>query len=205
MASRWRCRPGSCCTARVPADVEAVDRVHIIGGMGAGKTFLARRLGAVLSAPVHEMDLGRDHDAVLAQPRWIAEGIFLWSIEEILDAADVVVWLDLPYRTCVRRIVIRHAVASARRTNRHKGLRKLWKFAWSSRGYWRTAAPRPPTGPTDWAALSRAQTVLTIEPYRSKVVHLRSQRSVDAWLDGFVQTRAAQDGADLGEIPPTSR
>ena len=151
--------------------------------MGTGKTFLARRLGAAISAPAVEMDLGFDLQDTLAKDSWVTEGIYLWQVEPILDAADAVVWLDLPYRTCVRRVVVRHALASARRQNRYRGLRRLWTFAWGSRWYWRTDAPRPPRGPTDWGALSRAQTMTTLEPYGAKVIRLRSRREVMSWLN----------------------
>ena len=161
------------------------ERVHIIGGMGTGKTHLARRLGDRLGAPVYEMDLDFDLDrtAVAGGARWVTEGIFLWQIEPLLEAADVVVWLDLPYRTCVRRIVVRHVVASARRNNRYKGVRRLAAFSWGARAYWKTVRGRSPTGPTDWAALSRAQTTVTLAPFAAKVHRLRSRREVDAWVD----------------------
>lgn len=165
------------------SDLAALDRVHVIGGMGTGKTFLARRLGVVLDAPVYEMDLGIEQSELLDQPRSICEGIHLWDVDDLLDAADVVVWLDLPYRTCVRRVVVRHALASARGDNRHKGLRKLGRFVLASRRYWSEGTPRPPAGPTDWDALTRAQTVLTLEPFGEKLVHLRTRAEVDRWLE----------------------
>ena len=183
-ATRWRAKSAPAELPCMRPDVGRPDRIHIIGGMGTGKTYLGRRLASIMCLRVFEMDLGVDQDELLAQPSWISEGIYLWSIERVLEAADVVVWLDLPYRTCARRIVVRHALASARGNNRHKGLRKLWRFAWTSRRYWQTTTPRPPTGPTDWNALSRAQTVLTLDPHRSKVVRLSSRRAVDAWLSG---------------------
>ncbi|HEV2369150.1 MAG TPA: hypothetical protein VGR90_04705 [Acidimicrobiales bacterium] len=168
-------------------------RVHVIGGMGTGTTYLARRLGTVLRAPVYEMDLGFDARAVLRSKRWVTEGIYLWDIDPVLEAADAIVWLDLPYRTCVQRIVLRHIWASARRQNRHKGLRKLGRFVWSARAYWQTEDPRSPDGPTDWGALSRAQTLGTLQQHMSKTTRLRSQSEVMAWL-GTVSSTAAPGG-----------
>lgn len=161
--------------------------------MGSGKTHLGRRLGTALRAPTYELDLGVDVASVIDQPRWVTEGIYLWRIDAILAAADVVVWLDLPYRTCVRRIVVRHAMASARRNNRYPGLRKLWKFASGSRWYWKTVEPRAPNGPTDYGALTRAQTIVTIEPYWSKVVRLQSPREVHTWFDGLFRNLPQHD------------
>jgi adenylate kinase family enzyme len=154
----------------------------VIGGAGTGKTTLARRIGGLLRLPVHEMDLDFDLGTVLGQRDWVTEGIYLWNVHGLLEAADVVVWLDLPYRTCLRRILVRHFIASARRQNRYRGLRRLWSFASGSRWYWKVSQGRPPTGPTDWGALSRAQTVEVLRPFSAKVVRLRSGREVDAWL-----------------------
>jgi hypothetical protein len=157
--------------------------VHIIGGMGTGKTHLARRLAAALDAPLYEMDLGVDTDAVVQRPSWVTEGIYLWAIDPLLGAADAIVWLDLPYRTCLRRIIVRHATASLRGTNRHKGLRNLWSFASGSRAYWKTAAPQAPKGPTDYGALSRVQTMATLAPHEAKVHRFANQLDVNTWLD----------------------
>jgi len=160
--------------------------------MGSGKTFLARRLGVILQAPVVEMDLGFDAEVALGEERCVTEGIYLWEVEAVLEAADLVVWLDLPYRTCVRRVILRHLWASARGQNRYKGLRRLWRFAWGGRWYWKTTAPRPPTGPTDWGALSRGQTVETLQPYSVKVVRLASRRDVAAWVRGLGEGAVAR-------------
>ncbi len=151
--------------------------------MGAGKTFLARRLGNALQAPVFEMDLALDRDVVLGQQRWVSEGVYLWGVDPLLAAADRVVWLDVPCRTCLRRIVFRHFWLSAKGQNPHRGLRRLWKFGWAARRYWTTTSPRAPTGPTDWDALSRAQTLVVLAPYMDRVVQLRSKRAVISWID----------------------
>ena len=157
-------------------------RVHIVGGMGTGKTWLSLRLGEVLGVPVHELDVGVDLVAVSKDPRWVTEGIFLWGIEPLLSRADAVVWLDLPYRVAVRRIVIRHFRLSLRGQNRYRGLRLIWRFAVGSRSYWTTSPGRRPEAPDDWDALSRAQTLTTLAAHGATVVHLRTRREVLSWL-----------------------
>ncbi|HZU72302.1 MAG TPA: hypothetical protein VE990_05970 [Acidimicrobiales bacterium] len=134
------------------------------------------------------MDAGIDIDSVLATDRWVTEGIYLWDVERVLSAAVAVVWLDLPHRTAVRRIVVRHFWLSARRRNRHRGLRLLWSFARTSGRYW-TDDPRPPEGPTDYGALSRSRTIETLLPYWDKVVVLTSRREVAGWLRGLAAAR----------------
>lgn len=169
----------------VAASQASPGRLHIIGGMGTGKTYLARWISVVLGAPLYEMDVGVDRNAILGKESWVTEGIYLWDVDRILEAADAVVWLDLPYRTSLRRIVIRHVWLSAIGKNRYRGLRKLWSFALSTRRYWKTTEPRPPSGPTDWGALSRAQTIVSLRPYVDKVIRLGSRKEVMSWLAGF--------------------
>ena len=91
----------------------------------------------------------------------------------MLEAADTVVWLDLPrrewvprlLRRTIRRIVRREELwGGNRETIRNAFLRRdgLLRFAWRTYGLRRAAYP--------------------FELSRFHVVRLRSQREVDAWL-----------------------
>lgn len=104
--------------------VEAADRIHIIGGPGAGKSTLAQRLGQALDLPVYPLDtfayegqdfVGRrvensasDANSIAASPRWVTEGIFVGWTDPLLRRADVIVWLDCAgWRQAARRIIAR--------------------------------------------------------------------------------------------------
>ena len=85
-------------------------KIHIIGGAGSGKTTLANLLSDRLSYPCFDLDqIGwRDHhkvflddrieaiEEIISRPNWITEGVFLWWTDALLDAVDVIVWLDIP-------------------------------------------------------------------------------------------------------------
>lgn len=159
----------------------AIRRAHIIGGGGSGKTTLARKLAAKTGLPLVELDFGVDLAALTKEPRWICEGIYLYGLAPILERAEVIVWMDLPRRVAVRRIVTRHVRLSAQRKNAHPGVRRMVKFAWGQREYY-TAPARQPTGPMDWDALSRAATAELLEPWSVKVTRLCSPREVRRWL-----------------------
>jgi adenylate kinase family enzyme len=123
-----------------------VRRVHITGGQGSGKTTLARRIGACLGVPVHDLDLvGWDAQTgaerpldvrlaevhqLAAQPGWVTEGTMLGWADPLFRAADLIVWLDVPWRVAVWRMVQRHVRASLAGNNRHPGVRKLARFIW---------------------------------------------------------------------------
>src|SRR5581483_12138176 len=90
----------------------ALRRVAIMGGAGAGKSTLARALGARLGCPVTHLDrivYGADwapvaDDRVRAEvatlaagPSWVIEGTFAHLFDLILPAADLAVWIEQPW------------------------------------------------------------------------------------------------------------
>src|SRR5947207_9720572 len=93
-----------------------VRRILVVGCPGAGKTHLARRLGAALSLPVHHLD---DHywragwtptpesawtgvvRAMCDGAAWIIDGNYAPSLPRRLARADLVVLVDPGPRACV--------------------------------------------------------------------------------------------------------
>ena len=157
-------------------------RWYITGGAGSGKTTLAARVATILGVPHYDVDRGElpadDEDA------WIVEGAHIWGMDRYVSDADVVVWLDLPARVTIPRIVARHVRLSLRGTNRHPGIRNLFWFATSQPAYYRKPA-RAPLGPTDWDALSRAATHDLLTSNTSEFVWLRTPRQVRRWQRGL--------------------
>lgn len=94
-------------------------KVHVIGPSGAGKTTLAAGLGERLDLPVYALDPIAFTDShwtirplpdkmqavreILQHPGWVVEGGHVGWTEPLLDAADAIVWLDIPLLTTVRR------------------------------------------------------------------------------------------------------
>lgn len=180
--------------------------MYIIGGGGSGKSTLARQLGRTLDVEPFgfDTDVRADRRDLAGRDRWIIEGIFLFGIEPLLDRADLIVWLDLPLRIARRRIIVRHFWLSLLRSNRHRGLRLLWRFVGGLPGYY-TEPPREPRAVDDWDAITRALTVERLEPHMEKVIHLRTPAAVRQFR-ASLHSRSRPDGnVDLRQLMSPAR
>lgn len=105
------------------------DRIAVIGISGSGKSTFARALAAKSGLPLRHADglewmenwterpedkLFAMHAAWLAEPRWIIEGWVDPKRANRLDAADLVIDLDLPGWLCALRVLHRMLAAGKR-------------------------------------------------------------------------------------------
>ena len=173
-------------------------RLHIIGSGGSGKTTLARKLAGHLNAPCYELDhIGyengnaakrslnaryEDVRRISSQPTWVSEGGFVWWVDDLLQSADVIVWLDLHWATCYRRIVMRHIRADIAGNNLHPGFLKMLRFAKGVRPYYLDPVPAVPSAADDDARNNRAAVAQVLSPYSDKVIHCRRPADVAAFL-----------------------
>ena len=101
-----------------------MQRVAIVAtASGCGKTTVGRSLAAILGAPFVELDAihwqagWRELDAddlrqrvapLVAGDAWVIDGSYRGKLGDlVLEAADTVVWLDLPRRVWLPRLVVR--------------------------------------------------------------------------------------------------
>lgn len=183
-------------------------RVHIIGIPGSGKSTLATRIAGRLGVePTDLDDLANPRlDETLAPelrderrweicrlaatriastPVWVTEGIYCGWTDPLLDAADLVVWLDVPAYVAVWRIVRRHASRSLAGENPHKGLRLLTRFAGDVLRDPRRPAATDAELRSNVGANSRATTRDRLGGYPGKVVRCRTGRDVERVLRRF--------------------
>ena len=117
-------------------------------------------------------------DKIVAQPNWITEGVYLWWIDPLLEQADLIIWLDIPYPVTSWRIIKRHIRASLRGNNPHAGLKNLVTFLIGVGEYNYRKHPVTPAGPDDDFSLTRAAVRNELGRHMNKVVHCRSAKDV---------------------------
>lgn len=183
-----------------------VRRVLVIGGPGSGKTTLAAQLAADLGVDAVHLDRAIAHrppsggdattplrdgirvpdeerraqaTAAAARPSWVAEGVYAGWTEPLRDAADLIVWLDLPGHVAALGVAQRQlGLLRTRSGDRYDVggfVRLLRRAAW---GYRR--------GPVATAAALRARdganSSATVEAFlaasEAKVVRCRTRRDV---------------------------
>ncbi|MFT3700044.1 MAG: hypothetical protein QM831_43265 [Kofleriaceae bacterium] len=169
----------------------------VASASGNGKTTLARELARRLDAPWLELDglvhgpnwvevadaeLRATIEPFLAQPSWVIDGIYIRKLGTlVLDAADLIVWLDLPLHVWLPRLVRRTARRYFHREVLWNGNREtlrgaLWGrdslFGYALRMHWKRRRAWP-----------------ELDGY--PVVRLRSVGEVDAFVASIITSRPA--------------
>jgi adenylate kinase family enzyme len=162
-----------------------VDRIAIMGCGGSGKSHLARVLGSRLRiAPAHLDALYYDNDwkpleqeafatlqrDLVAAPRWIIDGNYASTLPTRLQAADTVIFLDLPGWACLLGILqrqVRHGGGQHQANGEYN--RITWGFARYIIGYRKTMAPR-------------VRALIAEHADGARVIILRSRRAASRYL-----------------------
>jgi adenylate kinase family enzyme len=160
---------------------------------GAGKTTLARKLARHYGVPhveldsIHHLadwepnpDFEREVATALEQPGWIVDGNYHGRLRGMAtDRADLVVWLDLPMAVCTWRM--------AKRTFRRWVTREeLWNG--NRETFYNAVLARDSLFRFALTTYRRRRREMPSRLREQVVVHLRSQRAVDAWLAGVEAT-----------------
>jgi adenylate kinase family enzyme len=168
-----------------------VRRVAIVASAsGSGKTTLGRELARRLNVPFHELDAlhhGPDWteatadelrarvEPLVAEDAWVVDGAYRGKLGDlVLERAELVVWLDLPLRVWLPRLLRRTVRRIVRREELWSGNRERVRSAFFSRDSVIYFALR---------AYFRHRRNYPAEFAPYTVVRLRSPREVERWLD----------------------
>lgn len=125
------------------------------------------------SVPTDEDFRARVAEAI-SPPGWVADGSYHGKLgDSVLEQADFIVWLDLPFRTIARRIWLRTLRRIRTQEELWGGNRETWRDAFLSRDslfVWVVTTHRS----------RRRRYLERLDRY--EFVRLRSQRAIEAWL-----------------------
>ncbi|WP_416969845.1 MFS transporter [Streptomyces sp. 4F14] len=183
-----------------PAPGPAPLRRIVLGGIsGAGKSTLASSLAGVLGIRRIDMDalyhgpawtrraeFADDVERATRAPDWICDAQYHWVVGDLLgERADTFVWLDLPRRTVMHRVLRRSLIRAATGRELWHGNRETWR-----------AMLLNPHHPLRWAwthhATRRAETAafLALHPGLT-VVHLTEAGQARRWLRSVATSASA--------------
>jgi len=104
---------------------------------------------------------------------------YLGWTEALLRQADLILWLDLPWRVTAWRILRRHVLADLSGHNPHPGLRRLFTFLLQQRQCYLEPAV-PPADLLHRDANNVATTARILAAYHAKVLRCRRPADVAA-------------------------
>jgi adenylate kinase family enzyme len=104
------------------SDRNSMKKILVIGSGGAGKSTLSRQLGEVLGLPVIHLDSEywnagweptpkakwqQTVEHLITQDAWVMDGNYGGTLDLRLEAADTVIFLNMPRLLCLWRVVKR--------------------------------------------------------------------------------------------------
>jgi adenylate kinase family enzyme len=185
-------------------------RVAVIGPSCSGKTTTAGRLATILGVPHIELDAlhhdagWREAPAELLQERvraalaaapegWVVDGNYFGKLGPlVLDRADTIVWLDIPYGKAVRRVLRRTLVRSLRRTELWNGNRESLRNALGRQSIVRWVLSTHRRFGARWASRLEGRNVVRVT-------------DADAWLQSIQATEpmsGSSNGSERQKTPP---
>jgi adenylate kinase family enzyme len=125
-----------------PSMMSSLNRVVVIGVSGSGKSTVAAELAAQFGLQHTELDAiaqssgwtvvpREEFDARLSRllevPTWVVDGNYIdWTSTALWPRANTIVWLDLPLRTVLPRLLKRSVGRIVRRKVLWNGNREHW-------------------------------------------------------------------------------
>lgn len=165
----------------------------IASASGNGKTTVGKQLAERLDVPFVELDalvhgpgwtetpdeeLRAVVEPIVRSDGWVIDGTYLRKLGSlVLDGADTVLWLDLPTRVWLPRLLRRTARRLTGREAMWNGNREKLRGAfWGRESLFGYALTQQPKRRREWPQ----------ELARYPVVRLRSSKAVEHWLDGVL-------------------
>jgi adenylate kinase family enzyme len=163
-------------------------RIAIVGSSGSGKSVLARRLGEILRLEVWHLDAllwkpnwvltpreeqKQIQQQLVSKDSWIIDGDYNSTLDIRLEAADTIIFLDMPRMLCLFRVLKRRVMYHNRsRPDMQKGCKEKVDLAFL-KWVWQYAKFKRP------GMLEK----LDVVAENKQVIILNSSREVEKYVD----------------------
>lgn len=161
-----------------------MERVCIIGGSGTGKTTLSNNLSRELNLPIYHID-GIHHlkdwkirdtaerDRIILEkveePRWIIDGTYRSTLQQRLEKADYIIYLDYSSFAQIKGVMKRFIKNHGKEKEEIPGCKEqmTWKFFWFV---------------VNWRKNKRTEIIEKINKVDSSKVHIfKNRRQLNKW------------------------
>lgn len=179
-----------------------MERVAVVGCCGSGKSYVSRELARLLDAPLTHLDAvyydagwnplpmdtfdARQRELVAA-PRWVIDGNYNTTLHVRLEAADTVVFMDMPTAACLWGLVSRQLRYGRGQKGDGVYNRITWGVLRYVIGYRRNMRPR-------------VQAKITRYADRAQVIMLGSRRQTRRFLRFAAQAPSAGSSSRIRRV-----
>jgi adenylate kinase family enzyme len=176
-----------------------MQRIHVVGTSGSGKTMLARQIAQQLQIPHVELDalhwepnwtpaqteMFRERvERALKSDRWVTDGNYSCVRDLIWSRAEAIVWLDYPFWLVFSRVVwrtlrrglMRQTLWNSNQESLTKAFSKDSMILWMLKTYHKRRREYP-------ALLQQQQQ----QSPQTAIVTLRSGRATKIWLKSLAK------------------
>jgi adenylate kinase family enzyme len=171
-------------------------KIYIVGPSGSGKTTLGKVLAQKFNLPHFDLDeiaypnkqersdkeRLEEIEKLSKNSSWITEGIYVDWTQKLLERADLIVWLDLPYSKTFFRVIKRFIVHKVRGDETH-GIKNTVKFIWNLRKYY-----YPDKGfehGTEEKKTTRHKTKHYLTDYKEKIIRIKNDQKLKEFLSSI--------------------
>lgn len=171
-----------------------VQRIYIIGNSASGKTSLASQLSKILKIKSYDLDdfywqkkftkkrkpeiVERLVKRVTKKKSWIIEGVYSSCVTCSLDRADLMIWLDYPFRVIAAQLI-------KRQIKKGQKLSEMLDFLHYVRDYYR----KPTHHHYERNESNYYKHKKIFETYPAKKMHIKNKRDLGRFLDSVQRNK----------------
>ncbi|MBP9719417.1 MAG: hypothetical protein KBD46_03025 [Candidatus Levybacteria bacterium] len=174
-------------------------KIYIVGGQGSGKTTFAVLLSAKLGIRHIDLDILRQPgdkktkrtiseripyvQELAGKKEWIAEGIYITWVTDLLEQADVLIYLDIPAYVTIPRVIVRYFKRKIRGKDKYGFLNEMSLVKDIFKYHTGIFVKENSNEDRD---ITKKKTIQTLQKYVSKTVIIKNTKQSKEYLEKIV-------------------